>query len=206
MQRRSSIRMMRFRIMGFIKKHLEVFFLSRINIIPYTRTMSALTTTRGLSIYQAYSPMKPPTKGYQTNNQYSHFPPKMNDGRSVLASWQPGAVVNDTLMKDAGVKTNWQYRRFLSENADDILRKNFMYSCNDTGYFIRNETMGMEVPSAFSHPALYSTAEEPVKHLGASRSDIKETYLSREQLEAKRVIPTMTQDELIRKWGNVVSK
>jgi hypothetical protein len=29
---------------------------------------------------------------------------------------------------------------------------------------------------------------------------------SREQLEARRVIPTMTQDELIRKWGNVVEK
>ena len=28
----------------------------------------------------------------------------------------------------------------------------------------------------------------------------------REQLEARRVIPTMTQDELIKKWGNVVAK
>lgn len=168
--------------------------------------MSALKTSRGLSIYQAYSPMQIPAKGYQTNNQYANFPPKMNDGRSVLSSWQPGAVVNDYMMKESGIQSNWQYRKFLVENGDEIRRKNFMYSCNDTGYFIRNEDFGMEVPLSYNGPALYNTNEEAVKHLGASVSDLKQAYLTREQLESKRVIPTMTQDELIKKWGNVIAK
>ena len=168
--------------------------------------MAALRTSGGQSVYSAYGSMQIPADQYQTNNQYPNFPPKMNDGRAVLASWQPGAVVNEAMMKESGIQSNWQYRRFLVENGDEIRRKNFMYACNDTGYFIRNEDIGMEVPNSYSGPALYNSIDEPVKHAGAMASDLKQSYLSREQLEARRVIPTMTQDELIKKWGNVVAK
>lgn len=167
--------------------------------------MSALQTSGGQSIYSAYSMTAPVSyNGYQTNNQYANFPPKMNDGRSVVASWQPGAVVNENLMNDTGVTSNWQYRKYLIENGNEIRRQNFMYACNDTGYFIRNESTGIEVPKGYSGPAIYSSVDEPVKHMETSVSDLKQSYLSREQLDARRVIPTMTQDELIKKWGNVV--
>ena len=61
--------------------------------------MASLQTSRGQSIYRAYGSMQIPAEQYQTNNQYANFPPKMNDGRAVLASWQPGAVVNEAMMK-----------------------------------------------------------------------------------------------------------
>lgn len=168
---------------------------------------SFVKSTRGESLYQAYPNIQPPSmQGYQANNQYPNFPPKMNDGRAVLASWQPGAVVNESILKESGITSNWQYRKFLTENGDSIRQRNFEYSCNDVGYFIRNEDIGMEQPTGFGNPRVYTSMDEPIRHLGGQPSDLKQTYLSREQLEARRVIPTMTQDELIRKWGNVVEK
>lgn len=170
--------------------------------------MAALNTSQGQCIYKAYSNIEEPipSTGYQSNNKYANFPPKMNDGRSVHASWQPGAVVNEAMLQESGIKSNWQYRKYLVENGDHIRRQNFLYACNDTGYFIRNEKTGVEDTSRYSHPAFYGSVDEPIKHIGASISDLKSSYLTREQLDSRRVIPTMTQDELIKKWGNVIEK
>ena len=55
-----------------------------------------------------------------SNNIHFGFPPIMTDGRNY-AQWQPGAVVNKTLRKEAGIKSNWQYRKYLQENADQII-------------------------------------------------------------------------------------
>ena len=35
----------------------------------------------------AYPTIDLPTHGYQSNNQHENFPPIMNDGRSIVASW-----------------------------------------------------------------------------------------------------------------------
>ena len=51
-----------------------------------------------------------------SNNIYFGFPPIMTDGRNY-AQWQPGAVVNKTLREENGIKSNWQYRKYLQENA-----------------------------------------------------------------------------------------
>jgi hypothetical protein len=44
----------------------------------------------------------------------------MTDGRNY-SNWQPGAEVNKTLRTQAGIKSNWQYRQYLQENASQII-------------------------------------------------------------------------------------
>jgi hypothetical protein len=66
--------------------------------------------------------------------------------------------------------------------------------------------MNVDQPDTFGNPAFYSSVDEPVKHIGDAPSDLKQTYLSRLQLDSRRVIPTMTQDELIKRWGNMIDK
>ena len=73
--------------------------------------------------------------GYHSNNKYAEFPPLMSDGRSVTACYQPEAVINNQIKESHGLKTNWQYRNYMTKNADTIREYNFKESCNDVWIF-----------------------------------------------------------------------
>ena len=123
--------------------------------------------------------------GYTTNNKYPEFPPIMADGRSLIASWQPEAVINDQLIKQTGITSNWQYRRYLTENSKQIKDSNFKEACNDIGYYKRFA----DDPSQ-SAPYLYKTAFDNATPTGYAHSDLKQIYLSREQLDARKYTPS----------------
>lgn len=132
-----------------------------------------------------------PTKlGYSSNNIYDGFPPLMEDGRTITASHQPEAVLNNYLLKDTGINSNWEYRRYLTNNSTQIVSQNRLSSMNDIGYLKRYE----DIISNFTTPKIqHSYVEtEPQK------SDLKNIYLSREQLNSKLVAPEMTQYELLK--------
>ena len=151
--------------------------------------------------YSTYADIEPQAKtslGYNTNNKYPTFPPLMSDGRAVLASHQPEAVLNDHLIKSNGIESNWQYRRYLTKNATSIMKENFADSCNDNGYYKRFSTE-KEDTTWYSSPHLYSSAVDSEKPKGFTTSDLKETYLSREQLNARKISPVITQDQLLRR-------
>jgi hypothetical protein len=173
--------------------------------IDYTHMFSYTPTSKALSVYDAYPNMHLPSVTYQSNNKYSNFPPIMNDGRSVHASWQPGAVVNEIIRKDNNIQSNWQYRRYLVENAEEIKSHNFKQACNDVGYYVRNEHQEIDNRSGHLPPKIYESFTEPISHRGASSSDLKDVYLTKEQLQAKQVIPSMTQAEIMKNWKNLYS-
>ena len=131
--------------------------------------------------------------GYNTNNKYPEFPPLMSDGRSVTASWQPEAVINADLIESNGIKSNWQYRKYLTENAKQIMEYNFRESSTDVGYYKRP----VDLPSIQSNnvsgvthqPYSYASVLDNTKQFGFSNSDLKQMYLTREQLEARKITP-----------------
>jgi hypothetical protein len=175
--------------------------------------------------------------GYKTNNKYPEFPPLMSDGRAVTASYQPEAVLNEKLLRSNNIQSNWQYRRYLTKHANEIMEYNFREASNDAGYFARQD----DVPSSQSNkilgvsstPYLYSSSTDlsnpKTSDLHQQRkdsapagltsswsmiqneintapegrfpmfSDLKEIYLSREQLDARRISPVVTQDEFLRR-------
>lgn len=133
---------------------------------------------------------------YQLNSQYRDFPPLTNDGRNVNASWQPGAVVNEHLIQKNKITSNWEYRKYLTHNADQIRSELFEASLNDTGYTIRNENPS--VNTEFKSPAVYGSFQNPIGHRFSQNSDLQNVYLSREQLYSKRIVPSVTQDVLIK--------
>jgi len=132
--------------------------------------------------------------GYTTNNNYPKFPPLMSDGRSVTASWQPQAVVNADLLQQQNIKSNWQYRKYLTENSKQIMEYNFREASNDMGYYKRE--VGV-VPST-NPPYQYKSVNDNSATYGRQDSDLKQMYLSREQLEANKVSPLVTQAELVK--------
>lgn len=136
--------------------------------------------------------------GYHSNNKYDGFPPLMSDGRSITASWQPEAVLNNYLLKEIDVQTNWQYRQYMIKNAKDIMKYNCVQSSNDAGYIKRYDDL-MSASSNYSTPYIVpSYTDQKTDQPGYQTSDLKETYLTREQLDARMVAPEITQEEMLR--------
>ena len=129
--------------------------------------------------------------GYGTNPRYPDFPPKMADGRSLLSTWQPESVANAAILREQGITSNWEYRKYLTHNAGSIMAQNFRESCNDTGYTVIPQGSDAGTRGLFSP---IGGAQQP---FGMHDSDLKSSYLTREQLQSRRVAPVMTQAELI---------
>jgi hypothetical protein len=139
--------------------------------------------------------------GYHSNNKYDNFPPLMSDGRSITNTWQPESTINADLLKSTGIQSNWQYRNFLIHHAKDIMEYNFRESANDVGYYKRpidvadiqsNQAFGMN-----SAPHLYNSVTDNSRPKGFVASDLKDIYLSREQLDSRKISPVITQEQLL---------
>ena len=132
--------------------------------------------------------------GYHSNNKYADFPPLMMDGRTITASWQPEAVLNSHQLKEINVETNWQYRQYMIKNAKDIMKYNCTQSATDSGYIKRYADLEN---NSYSTPYISNSYVDNTKPSGFQTSDLKELYLTREQLQARMVAPEITQEEFI---------
>lgn len=148
-----------------------------------------------------------------SNNIHYDFPAIMNDGRNY-ANWLPGAAINEQIRKDAGISTNWQYRRYLTEKADTIIRNNQVAACDECCALPR-ETYGNntnEVPQGQTQPVLNrqmyvqpqvpylykSCADNTRPRYGYEGSDLKDMYTSKIQLQSRMITPVITQDQLLK--------
>ena len=146
------------------------------------------------------------SQGYSTNNKYPSFPPLMCDGRCVQASWQPEAELNNAILQRNNIKSNWEYRQYLTANAPEIMRQNFIESATDVGYYERNyrDAGGAAAPvlaTSTSRPFLYASVLDPPAHLGENGSDLKNEYLTLEMLNIRQFAPVVSQEELLRMRG-----
>ncbi len=148
---------------------------------------------QGLSLDCAYPVIKetiPASKlGYKTNNRYDGFPPLMNDGRSIIASARSETLLHNSLLKQSGETNNAKYRDYMVKNAMSIMENDFRNASNDIGYYERFiDQISSNQPSTGA-PYTFTSIMDGTRPLGHSSSDLKSLYLSREQLEARRVAP-----------------
>lgn len=123
-----------------------------------------------------------------SNNIHFNFPPIMADGRNY-SSWQPEAVINKRIQKQENIQTNWQYRQYLQNNGIQIMKYNSMESCYDLG--LDPHTNTNKTPSS-NVPLLYKSAFDTSKPgFGYSNSDLKNPYLTREQLNSRMIAPSI---------------
>ena len=127
-----------------------------------------------------------------SNNIHFDFPPIMTDGRNY-AKWQPGAVINEQIRQENNIKTNWQYRQYLTTNADAIIKSNQLDACDECCYCPALKT-GEPVPNT---PFLYKSCMEKSQPYGYENSDLKNVYLTSYQLQARMVAPAITQEQLL---------
>jgi hypothetical protein len=113
----------------------------------------------------------------------------MADGR-VYSSWQPEAVVNDRIRQQENITTSWQYRQYLTNNATDIIKMNMYQACDELGlpsHFNTEATPSTNVPYTFK-----STFDTNAPGFGYNNSNLKQPYLTREQLQSRMIAPTIS--------------
>jgi hypothetical protein len=130
-----------------------------------------------------------------TNNIYPDFPPIMYDGRN-FADWQPGSIINERIRKESNITSNWNYRKYLSENADTIIKYNQLSACGEC--CANTAQYGTGQPVSNNSPYLYKSTMDNTARFGYENSDLKNLYLSDVGLQARMVTPVFTQDELLR--------
>lgn len=139
-------------------------------------------------VYPRQEDLPKSAMGYAANNLYPGFPPLMADGRALIASWQPESVVNETLRKTNNIQSNWEYRRYLTNNAEMIMRQNFVESANDVGYYERRDgassasfvSIGDQASVSGKHasPYRFDSMLDQTQPLGYVNTDLKQAYLS----------------------------
>lgn len=123
-----------------------------------------------------------------SNNIHFNFPPIMNDGRNY-ASWQPDAVINQRIQQKEGITNNWNYRQYLQQNGTQIMNYNNTEACYELGldpHVQTGKTPSDNVPYTFR-----STFDTSKPGFGYCNSDLKNPYLTSEQLNSRMVAPSI---------------
>ncbi len=131
-----------------------------------------------------------------SNNIHFNSPPIMHDGRNY-ASWQSGASINEEIRKKSGITQNWQYRKYLIDNTDSIIKENQQKACDNCSNCNIDIRENDKYPQS---PFIYNKSNEKSQPYGYEDSDLKNLYLSKHNLQSRQVIPVYTQSELIKKY------
>ena len=123
-----------------------------------------------------------------SNNIHFDFPPIMQDGRNY-SSYQPEAVVNERIQQENQINSNWKYRQFLTNNGVRIMNMNNQEACYTLGLSPHVRT---DATPSSNVPFIYkSTFDTSKPGYGYSSSDLKNPYLSRQELQARLVSPSL---------------
>jgi hypothetical protein len=120
------------------------------------------------------------------NNYHANMPALMSDDREQR-SWYPEAVVDHQLKKAANITSNWDYRKYLTNNATQLMNINTRNAVmqNPEGDVNRQASVA-GTPYVYHGPNDMRQVRP-----GVFDSDLKVAYLSREQLQSKAVAPGM---------------
>lgn len=123
-----------------------------------------------------------------SNNYDFNSPAKMSDGR-LWSQWQPDAVVNERIQRQENIQSNWAYRQYLQKNGLQIMNYNNQEACYSLGldpHVNSDKTPSNNVPYTFK-----GTFDSSRPGFGYNNSDLKNPYLSREQLNARLISPSI---------------
>jgi hypothetical protein len=125
----------------------------------------------------------------------------MSDGRN-FSSWQPGSVLSEELRKNAGIKTNWEYRKYMTDNADQIIKMNQMSACDQccpVSTINTNNTNNTNTNISSNSPFIFNSSSDKSQPFGYEDSDMKNVYLSNFQLQSRMITPVIPQSEILEK-------
>ncbi len=121
-----------------------------------------------------------------SNNIHEDMPPIMSDGRN-FSIWLPEEAINESIKKEANITSNWDYRQFLQQNATKIMSQNSIGALSESGFNEVKKEISQNTPFLYMN-----TYDSNRPSVGYSNGDLKNQYLSREQLNARMVAPVIS--------------
>ncbi len=138
-----------------------------------------------------------------SNNIHFDSPPIMNDGRN-FSKWQPAAVMNNEIRASENIKTNWNYRNYLVNNAEKIIGYNQREACDECSscppqYSDPNLTPlhVNELNNSKNTPFLYTSSSDNSAPFGYESSNLKNIYLKDHELQARMIAPVLSQEQYL---------
>jgi len=130
--------------------------------------------TKLLSIFNTQTNEEKPTMKQNTKMVDHQIKPINN------ASWQPESEKNNNLLHSEKIKTNWEYRRYLMNNASQVMEFNYLDTANSIGYNKRPN----EIPS------IQSNSFTPLNSINTlHNSDLKQNYILQQQNASRKMAP-----------------
>ena len=126
-----------------------------------------------------------------SNNIHFNAPPIMSDSR-LYTSFNPSCNLNSNLRKQLDIKTNYEYRQWLIHNGNSVREANYKLA--------KNENSGcIEAARNFktNNKYLFQSCLDSSKPFGYEQSDLKNMYLTRNQLQARTNPHILTQEQLL---------
>ena len=125
------------------------------------------------------------TLGTSSNNIHNNQPALMSDGRQNC-SWLSEAIVDQKFKSMSGSASNWEYRKYLTSNATNMMANNMQ---NEMMNNVNNisPTIGTTVAPPYNYNGINDNTEVR-NNFG---SDLKRIYLSRQQLQSKMSAPSI---------------
>jgi hypothetical protein len=118
--------------------------------------------------------------------QYKGETQYINETLCLGSAWQPTATTNNKLRTDAGLNTNWKYRRYMQKCATDIMKTNTMQYFNASGnnpYIVHHNNPVNNTPFLFN--SIHQDAQ-PLPN-----SDLKNDYLTKVRMKSRMVAPSI---------------
>jgi len=122
-----------------------------------------------------------------SNNIHFNFPAFMDDGRN-FSNYEAGATLDNIIKKKENITSNSDYRHYLQKNADSIIKNNQLNACDQCGTcpYINNDTNNQQLNGS---PYIFNSILSNDQPYGYENSDLKNLYLSKQQLDAKLHAP-----------------
>ena len=130
-------------------------------------------------------------KGF--NNIHFNYPPMMNDTRN-FSSYIPGVALDNKLKKEANIKTNSDYRKYLQTNGFSLIKNNQMNACDQCSSCPYSHSLHKKENNLIKQtngPYIFDTILSNDQPFGYETSDLKNLYLSRQQINATRYAPRL---------------
>lgn len=96
---------------------------------------------------------------------------------------------NESIKQNANITSNWDYRTYMQNNANDIMKFNTMGAAESSGnnpFIFTNSNVVPNQPYMFN-----STHDTRVPVLGMNPSNLKNDYISKEQIKSRMIAPTI---------------
>lgn len=123
------------------------------------------------------------------NNNYYTIEPTQELQGTAYNLWQPDSSINRKIQVDTGISSNWNYRQYMQKNANEIMKFNTMQAINTSGnnpYTVLNTNPVGNTPYLYN--SIHDTSKPPY---GFRNSDLKQDYMSKQQMRARMVAPSI---------------